>query len=175
MAAADGTARMPRSGAMQPSLSRTIRGLPIDQPIYWSVQAVDTSFAGSPFSDEKTLRTTVVLTSPDGTLIPGDTNGDGVLSQAEFDAVRSHLADELASQNAAGFYSQSQVQSLNVDVPLLSQVGPGQFKLTLGVHKSTLLNGFQPMPLSAPTINGDKLEFLFTAPDRAAFYRIEAK
>ncbi|MCX6876243.1 MAG: hypothetical protein NTW21_20920 [Verrucomicrobia bacterium] len=54
----------------------------------------------------------------------------------------------------------------------------GKFKLTLGIAKSANLVEFYPFPLTAPatTINPQgKLEFEFSVPDHAAFFRVEAK
>jgi hypothetical protein len=80
--------------------------------------------------------------------------------------------------NGAGLYTPEQVQALNVGTPLL-QRGPvtGAFTLTIGVQKSSDLQDFFPFPMSEPqtSINGDgKLEFEFTVPDDAAFFRLEA-
>ena len=83
----------------------------------------------------------------------------------------------LAGANGAGLYTAAQVQALNVDSPLLSQTAPGQFKLTIGVQKATRLTNFVAFPFVAPqtTVNGQgQLEFRFSAPDDAAFYRLEA-
>jgi hypothetical protein len=54
----------------------------------------------------------------------------------------------------------------------------GQFKLTLDLEKSTNLSTFTPFPFTAPqtTVNGQgKIEFLFTSPDNAAFFRLRAE
>ena len=68
-------------------------------------------------------------------------------------------------------------------VPLL-QKNPttGLFILTIGVEKSTTLlpGSFNPFPMNTPgfttTISGaGKLEFQFTAPDNAAFFRLQAQ
>jgi hypothetical protein len=78
----------------------------------------------------------------------------------------------------AGLYTQSQLQALNVGTPLLQSLGGGQFRLTIGVRKSTDLNTFSPLPMTAPqtTINGQgELEFLFTSPDNAAFYLLRSQ
>lgn len=78
-----------------------------------------------------------------------------------------------------GLYRTSDVQALNVDVPLLTRnPATGEFKLTFGLEKSTNLTNFAPFPMSAPqsTINTQgKLEYLFTSPDSASFYRVQAK
>ncbi len=41
---------LPQMGNANSSLSMTLRGLPLGRPIYWSVQAIDTSFVGSNFA-----------------------------------------------------------------------------------------------------------------------------
>lgn len=71
------------------------------------------------------------------------------------------------------------MQALNVGTPLLQRDGLGQFKLTIAVEKSaTLLPGsFVPFPMSAPqsVINAQgHLDFSFTSPDNAAFFRVES-
>ena len=81
--------------------------------------------------------------------------------------------------NNYGLYSLSQVQALHVGTPLLAKdSATGKFKLTIGVEKSTNLVNFSPMaiPVGAATINAQgKMEFEFTAPDNAAFYRLESR
>ena len=72
-------------------LSRTPVGLPLGQPIYWSVQAVDTTFAGSTFADDSSFTFNAVLTPPNGIPVPGDMNGDGVVDQGEFAQVLNNL------------------------------------------------------------------------------------
>jgi hypothetical protein len=85
------------------------------------------------------------------------------------------------SANGAGYFTPAQVQALNVGTPLL-QKNPttGTFTLTIGVAKSTDLNLFNPLPMTGPgtstVINGQgKLEFQFTAPDNAAFFKVQAQ
>jgi hypothetical protein len=59
---------------------------------YWSVQAVDTSFVGSPFASEhsfKMVQTLAPVSGPSG--VPGDLDGDGVVSQQELAAVLANL------------------------------------------------------------------------------------
>jgi hypothetical protein len=81
--------------------------------------------------------------------------------------------------NNYGLYNLSQVQALNVGTPLLAKdSATGKFKLTIGVEKSTNLVNFSPMaiPVGAATINAQgKMEFQFTSPDNAAFFRIESR
>lgn len=127
-----------------------------------------------------------------------DTDGDGLSDASEFqlaalgfdwqvsqaalvNALFSNTAGLLPNLNAAGYYTTAQIQALNVDVPLLQRApGTGVFTLTVGLQKSTNLatpNSFVPFPFTSPgtVINGQgKIEFQFTAPDNAAFYRLEA-
>jgi hypothetical protein len=90
----------------------------------------------------------------------------------------SKLNNVLPNLNAAGFYTTSQVQALNIDVPLIQRnQSTGLFKLTIGIQKSTNLMLFNPFPFTAlgTTINAQgKIEFQFTVPDNAAFFRLEA-
>lgn len=118
-----------------------------------------------------------------------DTDGDGMNDAAEVRLssfgfnwqVNQTAAVNTFYNNAnqAGLYTTSQIQALNVDVPLLTRdPGTGIFKLTLGVRKSTDLETFVPFPMSDPQtiINPQgKLDFYFTSPDDAAFFRVEAE
>jgi len=51
-AAATGWRRLPQQGNAQPNLFANLTGLKYGSNYYWSVQAVDTAFAGSPFANE---------------------------------------------------------------------------------------------------------------------------
>jgi len=88
---------------------------------------------------------------------PGDVNGDGVVD----------------------LYSLSQVQALNVGVPLLQRDNnTGIFTLTIGVAKSTDLVQFNPFPITAPQINVDgqgRIQVQFTVPGNAAFFRLQSQ
>ncbi len=90
MAASSGLRRLPQMGNMQHTLSHTISGLPLGQPLYWSVQAVDNAFAGSPFAAEQSFAFNTVLAPPSGIPVPGDINGDGVVDQSELNLVLSN-------------------------------------------------------------------------------------
>jgi hypothetical protein len=118
-----------------------------------------------------------------------DTDGDGLSDAAEFLLAAlgfdwktnqtSLVNTYFANANAAGLFTQSQLQALNVDTPLLAKDPiTGLFKLTIGVEKATQLTNFVPFPMTAQqaTINGQgKLEFQFSAPDNTAFFRLEAR
>jgi autotransporter-associated beta strand protein len=107
-------------------------------------------------------------------------SGQGYYTQAQFDANRvAGISDVTSSPNTYDLYTTSQVQALNVGTPLI-QRNPttGLFTLTIGVQKSTNLVDFIHLPMTAPqtTINAQgKLEFQFSSPDNAAFFRLESK
>ena len=138
-------------------------------------------------SDEATFDITLTGT---GLSFTNDTDGDGLNDASEFNMAAlgfdwqtpqaALVSNYYGNANGAGLYTPSQVQTLNLGTPLIQQVAPGQFKLTIGVEKSTTLQpgSFQPFPMASPqtTINGSgKLEFLFTVPDNAAFFRLQAQ
>jgi hypothetical protein len=80
---------------------------------------------------------------------------------------------------AAGLFTTTQVQDLNVGIPLMQRNhATGEFTLTIGVHKSTNLSTWTPLPMTGPQvlINGQgKLEFRFSSPDNAAFFRLKSQ
>jgi hypothetical protein len=114
--------------------------------------------------------------------VTGAPNTYSLYSAAQYAANRTAgQNDVINSPNTYNLYTLSQVQALNVGTPLL-QKNPttGIFTLTLGVAKSTDLNIFNPFPMSGPgtstVINGaGKLEFQFTVPDNAAFFKVQAQ
>ena len=112
-------------------------------------------------------------------------NAAGLYNQTQYNANLTNgivigQGNVTNNPNAYGLYTSNQIQALNVDAPLLTKNPDGTFLLTIGVEKSTTLAppSFSPFPMTAPqtTINGDgKLEFLFTSPDNAAFFRLQAQ
>ena len=103
-------------------------------------------------------------------------------SALDFDPLLSQPA--LVSQfdttaSAAGYYTPAQIQALQVDTPLLTHDGAGNFTLTIGVEKSTDLSNFIPFPMLPPgtaTINpAGKLEDSFTSPENAEFFRLQSE
>ena len=108
-------------------------------------------------------------------------------TQAQYDAVlQTGLTAGLlagrnqvtGSPNSYGLYSLNQVQALNVGTPLLTkdQVS-GKFKLTIKAKKSSDLSTYTPLPFASgdTMINSQgELEFKFTSPDNAAFFRLES-
>mgnify|MGYP007028613709 CR=1 FL=1 len=110
-------------------------------------------------------------------------NVANLYSKTQYDANRTAgRADVISSPNTYSLYTLSQVQALNVGVPLMvKDPVTGKFKLTLGVQKSpNLTTPFLAFPMTgagtATSIDAaGKLEFEFTSPDDAAFFRIESE
>ncbi len=178
MAGPDGRALLPRHGALSPGLTRTIIGLPTGRTLYWSVQAQDTAFAGSEFATGQSFRVGHALATSTGELIPGDSNGDGAVDDRELNLVLGRLQAGLRTLNTAGFYSPAQIQALNVGRPMLERAPSGEFKLTLALEKATQLTNFTPFPFLAPQTRINEsgaLEFLFSSPDDAAFFRLDSR
>ncbi len=90
MAATSGFLRVPQPGNNQTLLTKIFPSAV--QNFYWSVQAVDTSLASSPFAPEQSF-TLLPVMEPVGTpnSVPGDTNGDGTVDENELAAVLAHI------------------------------------------------------------------------------------
>jgi hypothetical protein len=136
--------------------------------------------------------TTNLNLSGTGFLFTQDSDGDGISDAAELNmsalgfSPSSNQSTTLVpalfnNANSAGLFTPSQVQALHVGTPLIQRNAlTGAFTLTIGVQKSTTLAplSFQSFPIIAPqtTVNGaGKIEFQFTAPDNAAFYRLQSE
>ena len=118
-----------------------------------------------------------------------DADNDGLSDAAEFTwralnfdwqvSQPTLVTSFLTTASNTGLYTASQVQALHVDTPLLARnPATGQVKLTIGVKKSTNLANFIPFPLTSgvTAVNGaGELEFTFTPPDEAAFFRLESR
>lgn len=107
-------------------------------------------------------------------------NVAGLFNQLQLDASRHAGRNDVTSDpNAYSLYTLSQVQALNVGTPLLAKDPmTGRFKMTIGITTSADLIEYQPFPFTDPgtAINGSgKIEFEFTAPGNAAFFRLEAQ
>ena len=118
-----------------------------------------------------------------------DSDGDGLNDAAEYSlsglgfdwrSAQPGLVGSL-SQNVgkAGYYGEDQVRDLNVGRPLISKNNTtGKFKLTLSLEKSSNLGqGFQSLPFEESgtfLTNDGKLEFEFSTPENAAFFRLKA-
>ncbi len=117
-----------------------------------------------------------------------DGDGDGLSDASEFlmaplgfnfQVSQTSLVNTLFNNaNGAGLFTEAQLQALSVNSPLLTRDPlTGLFTLTIGIEKSTDLINFLPFPMTAPQtlINAEgRLEFQFSAPDNAAFFRLRA-
>jgi hypothetical protein len=140
-----------------------------------------------PSNDPDTSSFTINL-SGRGLSTANDTDGDGMNDAAEFNLAALGfdwqanqaplVASYFANSNANGLYTTAQVQTLNVGVPLIQRsAATGTFQLQLQLQKSTNLPHFAPFPFTpgGTTITGDgKVQFEFTTPDNAAFFRLQS-
>lgn len=90
MSSSSGWRRLPQMGNAQNRLFAIFHAQ-LNTPYYWSVQAVDTDFAGGPFAPEQSFTINSVFTPTNGIPVPGDQNGDGMVSQFELAAVLANL------------------------------------------------------------------------------------
>jgi T5SS/PEP-CTERM-associated repeat protein len=118
-----------------------------------------------------------------------DTDSDGITDAAELQwaplgfnwqvSQPALVSNFLATAYNTGLYTTNNIQALFVDTPILTRnTTNGQFTLTLSVEKSSNLLDFVPFPMTSTqtTVNGEgKVEFQFTSPDKASFFRIEAE
>ena len=117
-----------------------------------------------------------------------DTDGDGMSDATEFNLAalgfdwqvsQPSLVSALYSNAAsAGLYSAAQVQAINIGTPLIQRDASGNFKLTLSLKKSTDLVTYNPfafVPGAVSVNESGELEFIFSTPDSAAFFRLESK
>jgi hypothetical protein len=124
-----------------------------------------------------------------GLSFTADTDGDGLNDASELQLAALGFDWELpqpelvttltSSLNGAGYFTPAQVQALHLDTPLIQRDALGVFTLTLGLQKSaTLLPGsfeFFPFIAEDTQFNEGKIEFQFTSPDNAAFFRLEGR
>ena len=83
MAAANGYRRVPAMGNQFHRTTTTLRNLAPSRTYFWSVQAIDSAFVGSPFAEERTF----TLLANGKVSPPGDVNGDGIVSESELNLV----------------------------------------------------------------------------------------
>ena len=113
--------------------------------------------------------------------------GFGYYSEAQYDSnytagvnagTSAGITIVTNNPNAYNLYTTNQIQALNLPVPLIQRNTNGTFTLTIGVQKATNLMNFVAFPMTAPQtlIDGQgDLEFTFTVPDNAAFFRLQAQ
>ena len=167
----------------QGSTAVTIRFAPTDveektTTLYFrSNDADETFYAITLIGNRKALSSTL------------DTDGDGMSDASEFQLAalgfdwqvsQPELVQTLATYaNGAGYYTQAQIQNLNIGTPLLTRnPTTRKFKLTIGVQKSAGLLDYNPFPFAPEStiINpAGEIEFEFTSPDAAAFFRLRTR
>lgn len=95
MSAANGFRRLPQTGNAQTRLFARLN-VTVGTPYFWSVQAVDSSFAGSAFAAEGDFKllqweAPLIVTPAAATgLLVGDYNGNGVIDEGELNTVLSN-------------------------------------------------------------------------------------
>jgi hypothetical protein len=137
-----GKRRIPALGNAQMRHFTLLRNLEFGRTYYWSVQAVDTAFAGGAWASEASF-TTRIPTS-------GDLDNDGVVSRTEFDIVlENYLANSpyLRITNTAG------LGGTNVTFALTNDIAGA-----LSVEYSTNLTDWQLLGPATP-------RYLFSDPD----------
>ncbi len=81
--------------------------------------------------------------------------------------------------NSAGLYTTSQVQALNVGMPLLQKdASTGQFNLTVAVQQSADLKTYTPLSLATGSLSVNQagtLGFRLNSQTGAAFYRLQSQ
>lgn len=130
-----------------------------------------------------------ILLSGQGLSPQQDTDGDGVNDVSEFrmaglgfdwQVPNPSLAASFANYaNSGTLFEPSRVQALRVKAPDLERnAATGTAKLTFSLQKSSDFQNYVALPFSGSqmTINpAGEVEFRFTVPDNAAFYRLETK
>lgn len=101
MSSSSGLRRLPQMGNAGERLFARFNAA-LATTYYWSVQAIDTAFAGGPFAPEQRFTINSVSTPTNGIPVPADQNGDGIVSESEFASV-------LANLNGNGIVSQAEL------------------------------------------------------------------
>lgn len=93
MAFSNGTRKLVRAGNAG-TRRFAVFNYTLDKPYYWSVQAVDSAFAGSPFAAEQNFRvlhpSPTLVAAPVTALIPGDIDNNGFVEPSELNTVLSN-------------------------------------------------------------------------------------
>jgi len=117
MALSSGQLTVPRMGNMQFDVSRGFRAR-FGATYYWSVQAVDGAYAGSPFAPEQSFTLTATVNRP------GDIDGDGIVDQTELTTVVSNywqtsppaMESVVSPSNTVFQFGLTNLSSINVHV-----------------------------------------------------------
>jgi hypothetical protein len=157
MSRPDGRRLLPQAGNMG---HRTFGNfLPLaGQTYYWSVQAVDNGFVGSPFSAEQSF------IIPNAPFLTGDANGDGLVDQSELNATL-HNYWQISPPGMQSVISPSDTR-FRFDLETLS---------SLNFHVLATTNVALPL-MDWTDIGPATLRYEFTDPDAtnypARFYRL---
>jgi hypothetical protein len=123
MSLPDGRRLLPRDGNAQHSLTGLFKPKP-GHTYYWSVQAVDSAFAASPFSVERNFTVATYFANTDGTPVFGDSDGDRIVDQNELNGVLNNYwqtsppdMESIASPSHTAFhFNLANLMSLNFHV-----------------------------------------------------------
>ncbi|MCX6847502.1 MAG: choice-of-anchor D domain-containing protein [Verrucomicrobia bacterium] len=126
-----------------------------------------------------------------GLVTTNDTDSDGLNDVAEFNFAAlgfdwqtsqpALVTTLMNGASSANLYTTGQIQALNINTPLLTRnPTTGVFTLTIGIQKSTTLGSgsfvhFPFTPIETSINGAGKVEFQFTSPDNAAFFRLQAQ
>jgi hypothetical protein len=88
MAGANGVRRVPQLGNAQARLNFVLENYKPGTPYYWSVQAIDGAYAGSPFASESSFKVLPTIVPATATmLVAGDSDGDSIVDEDELNNV----------------------------------------------------------------------------------------
>ncbi len=124
-----------------------------------------------------------------GVSFTDDTDGDGLNDASEFKmsalgfnwlVPQPGLVSALFENAAgAGLCPVEQVKALRIGTPLLVRdPATGEITIEIGLEKSTDMKSYTPVPFAAPqtAVRPDgKLEFRFSSPPAASFFRLQAR
>jgi hypothetical protein len=125
LADVNGTRQLPAIGNRQNNRTINIHSLNVGQPYYWGVQSVDSGYAGSSFATG-TFKLGGLFLPPSGVLVPGDMNGDGVVSPGELAAALNNLSGPVSAEEVEQVLSNYLAQ------------GPLYFTNTVGLGSSNV-------------------------------------
>jgi hypothetical protein len=138
-AAPNGFRRVPQMGNVQ--LNRTVNLSPTlaGSPCYWSVQSVDTAYAGSAFAPEQSFRPyTVLLPATATNILAGDVNNNGVVEPPELDVVLANLGTNRVTPTSV---NQLLLNYLTGDPLLMTNVaGLGSSNISFNTASSPAVN-----------------------------------
>lgn len=161
--------------------SLTIAFRPVEEGSLSAELVIEAAEFDGPYNDRITL-----ALNGSGFSNTIDSDGDGLTDGAEVRLAALGFNPTLAqpalvaalrdNSDAAGLFTQAQLQALKPSTPLIGRTSDGRFQLTLDLKKSTDLATFSDFAAAASgvSVNGQgDIVFEFTPTDDAAFYRLE--